>query len=78
MLQRPVSPVAPEGMEVLFFYRCPFCRRQLALLSPTQPAMAQCDACGKPFPILPVDGRGIEYIKLIMNNGRTAVDPDFI
>ena len=52
-------------------------RRQVALLSPTQPAMAQCDACGRPFPIVPVDERSVQYIKLMLNNGRAAVDPDF-
>ena len=77
MSQRPIQPASPEGMEILFFYRCPSCRRQVALLSPTQPAMAQCDACGRPFPIVPVDERSAQYIKLMLNNGRAAVDPDF-
>ena len=39
--------------------------------------MAQCDACGRPFPIVPVDERSVQYIKLMLNNGRAAVDPDF-
>ena len=77
MSQRPVQPVVPEGMELVFFYRCPYCRRQVALLSPIQPAMAQCDACGRPFPIVPVDERSIQYIRLMLGNGRAAVDPDF-
>ena len=77
MSQSPIQPASPEGMEILFFYRCPSCRRQVALLSPTQPAMAQCDACGRPFPIVPVDERSVQYIKLMLNNGRAAVDPDF-
>ena len=77
MSNRPVQPASPEGMEVLFFYRCPYCHRQVALLSPTQPAMAQCDACAKPFPIMPVDERNIQYIKLMLDNGRAAIDQDF-
>ncbi len=74
---RPVNPVAPCGLELLFFYACPFCGRKVALLSPTQPALAECDACGKPFPILPVDARSVHYIKLMLANGRAAVDADF-
>ena len=77
MSQRPVQPVSPSGMEVLFIYECPSCGRQVGLLSPTQPAMAHCDVCGVPFPIVPVDERGVQYIKLMLNNGRAAVDPDF-
>lgn len=78
MRQRPVQPAVPVGMELLFFYICPYCQHQVALISPTQPAMAQCDACGTPFPIVPVDERSVQYIKLILDNGRAAVDADFV
>lgn len=74
---RPVNPVAPTGLELLFFYACPYCGRKVALLSPTQPALAECDACGKPFPILPVDAHSVHYVKLMLANGRAAVDADF-
>lgn len=76
--QRPVTPVQPTGMELIFLYRCPHCGRKTALISPTQPAMAQCDACNMPFPLVPVDERTVHFIKLMLADGRAAVDPDFI
>ncbi len=74
----PMRPVAPDGMEILFFYKCPFCGRHVPMVSPTRPGMAKCDACGRPFPILPVDERGQHFIRIMMAGGRAAVDPDFI
>lgn len=78
MSQRPIPPATPEGLEFLFFYRCPHCHRQVALLSPFQPAMAQCDSCRKAFPIVPVDERSVQYVKFMLANGRAAIDPDFM
>ncbi|MEG1609672.1 MAG: hypothetical protein RR014_03675 [Bilophila sp.] len=75
--KRPVQPVQPCGMELIFFYRCPSCGRKITTLSPTQPAMAPCEACGTPFPIVPVDERTIQFIKIMLAEGRAAVDPDF-
>ena len=75
MSQRPVQPVQPHGMEFLFFYRCPHCAHQVALISPLQPAMAQC---GKTFPVVPVDVRSIQYVRLMFANGKAAADSDFI
>lgn len=74
---RPQQPVPPDGMEILFFYQCPRCGRHVPLVSPTQPAMAQCDACGKPFPIVPVDERSLHYVRIMLAGGKAAVDPDF-
>ncbi|MBN2140923.1 MAG: hypothetical protein PHV85_01580 [Desulfovibrionaceae bacterium] len=76
--KRPVSPVRPAGMEVIYLYPCPFCGREVPLISPTRPAMAQCDACRKSFPIVPVDERMIRYLKTVMAGGRASVDPDFL
>ena len=78
MSQRPVQPVQPHGMDLLFFYLCPHCGHQVALLSPMQPAMARCDACGKAFPIVPVDAKSVQYVRLMLANGTAAVDPDFL
>jgi len=78
MTQRPPQPVRPESMEIMFYYRCPHCRHQVAVLSPFHPSMTQCDACGKTFPIMPVDERSVSYIKIMLANGRAAVDPDFL
>lgn len=75
---RPLKPVAPSGMELIFFYTCPHCGRQLSMLAPTHPAMVRCDACAKNFPIMPVDARGIQFVRLILAEGRAALDPDFV
>ena len=76
--KRPVQPVPPSGMELIFLYRCPHCGRKTALIAPTQPAMAQCSSCAQPFPLVPVDERTIQYIRLMLDDGRAAADPDFI
>ena len=75
--QRPVAPVPPTGMELIFMYRCPHCGRKAALIAPTQPVMVQCDACQMPFPLVPVDERTVQYIKLMLAGGKAAADPDF-
>ncbi len=76
--RRPVHPVSPSGMELIFLYRCPHCSRKTALIAPTQPSMAQCSSCSQPFPLVPVDERTIQYIRLMMNDGKAAADPDFV
>jgi uncharacterized Zn finger protein len=76
--KKPVTPVHPSGMELICFYPCPFCDREVPLVSPTQPAMVRCDGCGKDFPIVPVDERGVRFVKIMTGNGRAAVDPDFL
>ncbi|MFW5733729.1 MAG: hypothetical protein ACOCWR_01590 [Oceanidesulfovibrio sp.] len=65
-------------MELVFFYACPFCQRQVPLIGPTQPTMAQCDACKGHFPIVPVDDKSIQFVKIMLANGRAGVDPDFL
>ncbi len=75
--QKPLQPVAPEGMEVLFFYPCPNCQRHVSLAAPTQPAMVRCENCHTSFPIMPIDERGLHYIYIMLDNGRAALDPDF-
>ncbi|MDR3042955.1 MAG: hypothetical protein LBU75_01660 [Desulfovibrio sp.] len=75
--RKPLNPVRPDGLEVIFFYPCPHCRRQVPLISPTQPSMAQCDSCMQHFPIVPVDERTVRFLKVMLDNGRAAIDPDF-
>ena len=75
---RPVQPVKPSGMELIFVYACPFCRRELPLVSPSQPAMISCDACGRKFPIVPIDQRSVHYVKIMLGNGAAAIDPDYM
>ena len=75
--QRPPQPILPESMELVFYYRCPACGYRNPLISPTQPTMTRCGACGQPFPVIPVDERSVHYVKIMLANGRAAVDPDF-
>ncbi len=76
--RKPLAPVRPAGMEIIFMYPCPFCGREVPLIAPTQPSMVQCDACRKGFPIVPVDEKHIRFYKAMLANGNAAVDPDFI
>lgn len=75
---RPIAPVAPDGMEILFFYKCPRCGRHVAVPSPTEPRMLACDACRQSFPIIPVDEHGLHYIRIMLAGGKAAADPDFL
>lgn len=72
-----LRPSPPDGMEMIFFYACPHCGRHVPVVSPTQPAMVQCDACQESFPIIPVDERSLHYVRLMLANGKAALDPDF-
>ena len=75
--RKPITPVAPIGMEVIFLYECPYCLRKLPVLAPKTPAVIHCESCGNPFPILPVEGRAIDFIKLVCAGGPAAVDPTY-
>lgn len=76
--KKPLTPVKPAGMEIIFLYPCPHCSREVPLISPSRPAMAQCDACRENFPIVPVDDRTMRYMKLVLAGGKAGIDPDFI
>ena len=76
--RKPLTPVRPAGMEIVFLYPCPHCQREVPLIAPTRPAMAQCDACRKNFPIVPVDERTMNYLRLVLAGGKAAIDPDFL
>ena len=73
---RPVQPVPPESMELVFFYRCPGCGRRNPLIAPTQPSMTRCESCGEPFPVMPVDERTVHYVKIMLdyNHRRSHAD----
>ena len=36
---KPITPVKPAGMEIVFLYQCPHCGREVTLIAPTRPAM---------------------------------------
>ena len=76
--QKPLEPVAPDGMELLFFYRCPHCLRHVPLVNPVEPRNVRCDGCGKQFPIIPVDEHGLHYVRIMLANGKAAANPDYL
>ncbi len=78
MNKKKLAPVKPEGMEIVFYYPCPYCGRKVPLAAPLQPCMTKCDSCRRQFPVAPADAKGIKFIKLILDQGRAAIDPDFI
>ena len=73
-----IAPVAPSDMTILFTYRCPVCGREYSVPEPTQPAQIRCMNCQAKFPVIPVDERTIDYIRLMLDNGRAAADADFV
>lgn len=75
---RPLEPAHPDGMEILFFYKCPRCGRHAAVPSPTEPRMVACEGCRTSFPIIPIDERGLQYARIILADGKAAGDPDFL
>ncbi|MBQ7617525.1 MAG: hypothetical protein IJS50_01495 [Desulfovibrio sp.] len=75
---KPQAPVLPEAMEVIFFYPCPGCGRHIPRVNPIEATIAICDGCGQTFPIVPVDEFGLQYIRIMLCNGKAAADPDFL
>ena len=73
-----ISPVSPDGMEIIFFYPCPACGRHVPRANPIEITMAVCDNCGTSFPIIPVDEYDLQYIRIMLGGGRAAVDSDFL
>ncbi len=78
MARRPVNPVKPAGVELVFFYTCPYCQRELPLVAPSQPTMIACDVCRQSFPIVPVDEHTVQFVKLMLADGPAAIDPDYM
>ncbi len=78
MAEKPLTPVKPSGMEIVYYYPCPFCSRKVPLAAPMQPSMAKCDSCRRQFPVVPADAKSMQFIRLILDQGRAGIDPDFI
>lgn len=76
--RRPIEPVAPDGMEILFFYPCPGCGKHVPQASPVEPRLVRCPGCGQSFPIIPVDEQGLHFIRIMLADGKAAADPDFL
>lgn len=75
---RPPEPVAPDGMELIVFYQCPYCGRHIGLPAPIEPRMIPCDVCHRNFPIIPVDEYGLHFLRIITAGGKATADPDFL
>jgi transcription elongation factor Elf1 len=75
---KPVDPVKPSAMELLFVYSCPFCDSRLNLLAPTVAAIVQCGTCGNKFPIVPIEGKTVNFVKIMLDNGRAAIDSEYM
>lgn len=73
-----MAPVPPDGMELLVFYKCPYCSRHMAVPAPIEPRMIPCDACHRNFSIIPVDEFGLHFLRIITAGGRATADPDFL
>jgi len=73
-----ILPVKPARMDVVYYYPCPHCGRELPLISPVQPVLAQCDNCRGKFPVVPVDERMSRFLKVINADGAAAIDQDYL
>lgn len=76
--KRPVQPVPPVAMEMIFFYTCPQCGRHAAVGNPTEAKLIPCDSCGLRFPIIPVEEHYLHFMRIMTGAGRAAADPDFL
>ncbi|NCC24842.1 MAG: hypothetical protein EOM25_06550 [Deltaproteobacteria bacterium] len=77
-MTRPVGPVRPEKMEIIFIYPCPFCGHKVPILAPTESCMIRCDGCHRSFPGAPVDGLNLRFLKVMTDEGRACVDQDYL
>lgn len=75
---KPVEPVTPSGMTVVFYYDCPACKAHLPMQAPTQPAVLTCPNCGQRFPIVPVDEATLQFMQIMTDDGRAAANPDYL
>lgn len=74
----PPAPVRPVKVELVYMYPCPHCGREVPLIAPTTPSRVRCDACREHFPIVPVDEKTLQFIKLMQAGGPAGIDPDFL
>ena len=75
---RPVQPVPPVAMEMIFFYTCPQCGWHAAVGNATEAKLIPCESCGLRFPITPVEEHYLHFMRIMTGAGRAAADPDFL
>ena len=73
-----MAPVPPDAMELIVFYKCPYCARHIGVPAPTEPQMIPCDVCHRNFSVIPVDEFGLHFLRIITAGGKAAADPDFM
>ena len=71
--KRPVQPVPPAAMEMIFFYTCPQCGWHAAVGNPTEAKLIPCESCGLRFPIIPVEEHYLHFMRIMTGAGRAAV-----
>lgn len=77
-MNKPTRPVMPSGLEFVIYYTCPNCGAMNGAFSPVEPGMLTCGHCQTEFPVIPVDARSLQYIRLMTGNGRFMVESDFL
>ncbi len=75
---KPVNPVKPSGLELVCVYLCPYCNREVPMLAPIAPTVVRCDVCARNFPVIPVEEKTVAFVKLMLANGASAIDSDFM
>lgn len=78
MSNKPLEPAKPTGMDIVFYYTCPYCRNELPIVAPFQPSMIACGVCRQKFPIVPVSEHSVTFVKIMLGEGPAAIDPDFL
>ena len=76
--RKPVSPVKPSGMELVFFYGCPYCGNEQPALAPLHPGMLSCDKCRQNYPVVPIDEHTVHFVRIILSGGAAAIDSDYM
>ncbi len=75
--RKDIEPARPVGMDIVFMYRCPHCGNEQPVPSPVSPAMIPCMICQNYYPIIPVEESTLYFIRLMLQDGKAAIDPDF-
>lgn len=77
--RRPIEPAKPEGMELIFFYACPYCGRKILALATGRPFRWRVVIrAPKTFQFCLWMNAQYVFAKLMLANGKAAIDPDFM
>ena len=76
--KKDITPVKPEGIEIVVYYSYPFCSKKVPAVAPLEPTVIRCDGCNRQFPVVPCDDKSISFIKAILDYGQAVISPDFL